>query len=277
MLQALAKNLARLRADNPGPMTATGTNCYLLGDKELVLIDPGPSDAQHIEALLAACNGKLKWILATHTHNDHSPGAAALAAKTGAKILGPQIANDDYQDQSFVPDITLADGDRLTLGEIELEVIATPGHVDNHLCYYWPEARMVFSGDHIMQGSSVVIIPPAGDMHAYMQSLEKLLAWPLAAIAPGHGELIAEPEAEIEALIAHRLGREQKVIEGLRSLRQGSLDQLVEVVYRDVDVSLHPIAKLSLWAHLLKLELDGVALVKNSESELADKIWQIKD
>lgn len=254
MYQKLSPQLARFRANNPGPMTASGTNAYILGDQQQLIIDPGPLDDEHIEQLLSCCGQQLRWILVTHTHHDHSPAATRLAAKTGAQLIGPKPADDNFQDNSFCPDVLVADNQRLLLGEIELQAIHTPGHVSNHFCYYWPAQQMLFSGDHIMQGSTVVIIPPAGDMFDYMASLQRVLDLPLAAIAPGHGELINEPTAEIKALIQHRKQRESKVITVLSALQQGSLEQLLEQVYDDVNHALHGVAKLSLWAHLLKLE-----------------------
>jgi len=245
--------VTRLIAPNPGMMTGPGTNTYLVGQNELAVIDPGPEAASHLERILEFEN--IRWILCTHTHVDHSPGAAALKAATGAQVLGrlpPQ-----GQDATFKPDFVLENGQRLELGGLSLRAIHTPGHASNHLCYLLEQSRMLFTGDHVMQGSTVVINPPDGDMRAYLQSLEKLLGEDLATLAPGHGFLIGAPHQEIRRLIAHRLWREKKVLDGLARLREASIEELLPVVYDDVPARIHRWAARSLSAHLDKLAADG--------------------
>lgn len=262
-LVTLSPLVRRLTAPNAGVMTGAGTNTYIVGNDALAVVDPGPDDNEHIARILAACGGKdsgrLQWILVTHTHRDHSPAAKPLAELTGAKLLGNCLQEDDgNQDLSFHPDQQFSDRQQLITAEFSLQAILTPGHVDNHVCFWLPEEQLLFTGDHIMQGSTVVIIPPAGDMKTYMESLEKLLTLPLRFLAPAHGLLIDEPKQEIEGLIAHRKKREEKVITALKALKGASLSSLIVTVYSDVDPSLYPVAKFSLWAHLLKLEKEGL-------------------
>ena len=243
--------VTRLTAPNPGVMTGPGTNTYIVNG--VAVIDPGPAVDSHIEKL-AASKG-IKWILCTHTHLDHSPAAAALKAATGAQILGrPAPAG---QDATFKPDVVLENGQRLDLGETTLRAIHTPGHASNHLCYLLEETKMLFTGDHVMQGSTVVINPPDGDMRAYLQSLERLLGEDIAIIAPGHGYLIGAPHRELKRLIAHRLNRERKVVAALERLGHPSLDEMLPLVYDDVPERIHRVAARSLTAHLEKLVADG--------------------
>ena len=271
---ALSPRVLRITAPNPGPMTGPGTNTYLVGGGEggaWTAIDPGPESAPHLQALLAAIaerGGRLERILVTHTHRDHSPGAAALAAAMGAPVWGRVAAHPEWQDQTFRPDHVPQHGERIPCGNgATLRVWHTPGHASNHLCYLLEEERLLFTGDHVMQGSTVVINPPDGDMAAYLGSLNELLAEPLDWLAPGHGFLVAEPQAVLRALIAHRLKREAKVSQGLQQAGPGTLTELVAVVYDDVPAALHGLAQRSLLAHLLKLRAEGRA------SEDAQQRW----
>ncbi len=249
----LDRQVARLIAPNPGMMTGPGTNTYLIGDNELAVIDPGPHSPSHLERILEFKT--IRWILCTHTHVDHSPGAAALKAATGAQLLGR--LPPEGQDATFKPDFVLENGQRLEVGGLTLRAIHTPGHASNHLCYLLEQTKMLFTGDHMMQGSTVVINPPDGDMRAYLQSLEKLLGEDLAILAPGHGYLIGEPHREIRRLIAHRMARERKVISSLEKLEIASLEELLTLVYDDVPARIHRWAARSLAAHLDKLAADG--------------------
>ena len=254
---SVTPRVRRITAPNAGFMTGPGTNTYLVGTDHIAVVDPGPADPSHIDAILTACGDKLKWILVTHTHPDHSPAAKALAEATGAIVMGNVLSNNDgFQDDTFTPQKSFRHDERLTCDEYSLRAIYTPGHVDNHLCFLVEDDGLLLTGDHIMQGSTVVIIPPHGDMKDYIDSLTLLLDYPVKVMGPGHGYLIENPKQEIQRLVDHRLAREAKVIDVLARLRRGTLDTLTSLVYDDVDASLHPLAQYSLSAHLIKLEKD---------------------
>ncbi len=257
---ALSSRARRLVAPNPGMMTGPGTNTYLLGRERVAVLDPGPLIDSHVEAILAAAPARrIRWIVATHTHPDHSPAWLPLHEATGAEVIGAPPWDDKFQDDSFQPSRPVRHGDMLRAGEFSLRALHTPGHVGNHYCYLLEEEGMLFTGDHIMQGSTVVIVPPSGDMGAYIESLRMLLDYPLASLAPGHGGVIDDPAGAVRWLVAHRHERERKVLAGLRALGEPSLDELVAVVYDDVDAERHEMAKLSLSAHLIKLRGEGRA------------------
>jgi glyoxylase-like metal-dependent hydrolase (beta-lactamase superfamily II) len=258
----LSPRMRRVTAPNAGPMTGRGTNTYLVGDpasETWAVIDPGPADERHVQAILDAAPGTIGWILVTHTHRDHSPAAALLKARTGAPLLGMRALHDDGQDTGFRPDHALAHDDTLALGaDTTLRVVHTPGHASNHLCYLLVQEKTLFTGDHVMQGSTVVINPPDGDMGQYMASLGMLLTLDLEWLAPGHGFLIAEPREAVERLIRHRRAREAKVLRALAAGHE-DLDDLLVQVYDDVPVALHPVARRSLLAHVLHLRASGLA------------------
>ncbi len=257
----LSPRVLRVTAGNGSQMTGPGTNSYFIGapgSDEWALLDPGPDDAAHIAALLAAAPGPITRIIVTHTHIDHSPAAAALKAATGALCYGRVAHHPEWQDASFLPDQVLADGDRLLLGEgVTLRAIHTPGHASNHLCYLLEEEQLLFTGDHLMQGSTVVINPPDGDMSLYLDSLHRLYAETLAWLAPGHGFLIDQPHQLVRQTIAHRLGREAKVLAATTALGPADEAVLLAQVYADTPPRLHPVALRSLRAHLYKLQGEG--------------------
>ncbi|HNI64139.1 MAG TPA: MBL fold metallo-hydrolase [Pseudomonadales bacterium] len=256
---AVAPNVLRLTAPNPGVMTGPGTNSYLVGTKAVAVIDPGPADAGHVAALLAAAPGPIRWILVTHTHLDHSPAAALLREKSGAQLVGMPAPEHGAQDKKFKPGRIMIQDERLVGDDFVLTAIHTPGHASNHLCYLLEEEGLLFTGDHIMSGSTVVIAPPDGDMASYLASLALLKRYPLKRLAPAHGGILEQPAAVIDWLIAHRLGREAKVVEALAAAPDSTLDELLPVVYQDVQALLFPVAKHSLTAHLLKLKDEGRA------------------
>jgi glyoxylase-like metal-dependent hydrolase (beta-lactamase superfamily II)/8-oxo-dGTP pyrophosphatase MutT (NUDIX family) len=251
----VSPRVVRLTAPNPGVMTGPGTNTYLLGDAAsgIAVIDPGPAIEAHVQAILETAAGPIRWILCTHTHVDHSPGAAPLAARTGAPVLGMRARHAERQDPTFAPTRELAHGERLELAGLTLRVLHTPGHASNQLCFLEEGARLLFTGDHLMQGSTVVINPPDGDMAVYLASLRLLLGEDLAYLAPGHGFLMARPHEMVERVLVHRLARENKVLSCLTELGPSALEALVPQVYDDVPVRMHPVASRSLLAHLLKL------------------------
>ena len=255
----LAPGLRRLVAPNPSMMTGPGTNTYLLGVEEVAVLDPGPVIDEHLDAIIEHSAAPIRWILVTHTHPDHSPGASVLAERTGAMLLGRPAPDGEHQDETFIPDRTLDDGERITVDGVEIEAIHTPGHASNHLCYLQRDLNWIFTGDHVIDGSTVVINPPDGNMSHYIESLRRLNALRSTALAPGHGEVIDDPKRVIDWIIEHRLEREAKVLAGLRANPGLTSMQLVPHVYKDVDPKLYGWAERSLLAHLLKLEDDGVA------------------
>ena len=238
----LRVGVRRLVAPNPGMMTGPGTNTYLLGERNIAVVDPGPSIDVHIDRIVAEAGGTIRWILVTHTHPDHSPAAAKLAEMTGAQRLGMPPPVGLHQDGSFAPDRVLAHGDALEHEEFTLQALHTPGHASNHLCYWHAESGWLFTGDHIINGSTVVIDPPDGNMSHYLAALRQLLDYPLAALAPGHGGLMQSPHTAIGQLIEHRLRREAKVAEKL-SRQPVTLSELVKRVYDEIDSSLHRLAE----------------------------------
>jgi glyoxylase-like metal-dependent hydrolase (beta-lactamase superfamily II) len=248
----------RITAGNASVFTGPGTNTYLIGMNEVTVVDPGPALESHIEAIVGA-SGTIKQIVVTHTHPDHSPGVKLLQEAIDVPAYGLITETTKHQDKTFMPKKLLSDGDILEEKEFTLEVIHTPGHASNHLCYLVKEEGLIITGDHIMNGSTVVISPPDGNMKHYIESLEKLKNYNLQSIAPGHGDIMKEPQLVAEWIIKHRLDREEKVADALKKAGEGNPDSLVDDVYDDVDPSLFPIAKWSLQAHLLKLTEEGKA------------------
>lgn len=253
----LAPGVLRLVAPNPGMMTGPGTNTYILGTGELAVLDPGPADRAHLAAIREAATAPVRWILVTHTHPDHSPAAAILAAEFGATMIGRPPPSAGPQDRTFRPGHIPDDGELFETNDFALRAVHTPGHASNHLCYLHVGSGLLFTGDHILGGSTVVIDPPDGNMTDYLESLRRLRNVDSRALAPGHGAVIAAPVAAIDHLVKHRLAREAKVVDAVSSRPDSRLDDLVRVVYADVDASLHRVAERSLLAHLEKLETEG--------------------
>jgi len=279
----LSPRVLRVTAGNGSMMTGPGTNSYFIGapgSDSWALLDPGPDDADHVRALLAAAPGRITRVIVTHTHKDHSPAAAAIVAASGAPTYGRVAAHPEWQDTAFQPTHTLADGDLLQLGDgqgetVTLRAIHTPGHASNHLCFLLEEEKLLFTGDHLMQGSTVVINPPDGDMAVYLASLRKLQALDLDWLAPGHGFLINQPQAVVAKTIAHRLAREAKVLAAVQA--QGPADEatLLASVYADTPARLHAVALRSLRAHLFKLRDDGAICAQAGAAASPDGVlWQ---
>lgn len=252
-----------ITAPNPGFMTGKGTNSYIIRsvNGDCVVIDPGPAIDSHIQALVdfAGDAQKIKMILLTHMHTDHSPAAMPLKQLSGARVYSPFIVEDDFQDKSLHADEVIHHEQVLELNEVRIACLYTPGHVDNHFCFFYENEQVLFTGDHMMQGSTVVILPPHGSMRKYLQSLKLLENYPINVLAPAHGALITTPKKEIAQIIAHRLAREKKVLNALKPLGQIDLAALTKIVYDDVDESLHMMASFSLLAHLIKLKEEHIA------------------
>ena len=184
----LAPGVRRLLAPNPSMMTGPGTNTYLFGHQEIAVLDPGPLIDDHVTKIRDLAGAPIRWVLVTHTHPDHSPAAAELARQTGAELLGRPPPREDHQDISFVPNRSLEDRDRISVDGMDLEAIHTPGHASNHVCFLHRGLNWIFTGDHVIDGSTVVINPPDGDMKHYLESLAKIKRMNPTALAPGHGD-----------------------------------------------------------------------------------------
>jgi glyoxylase-like metal-dependent hydrolase (beta-lactamase superfamily II) len=250
----LADNVRRIVAPNPSMMTGPGTNTYLFGNEEIAVLDPGPIIDSHLQTIQELAGAPIKWVLVTHTHPDHSPAALQLAAATGAQLLGRPPPEGQHQDMTFAPDRVLVDGDDLVVDGVSIQFVHTPGHASNHVCFWQKELNWIFTGDHVIDGSTVVIDPPDGSMNQYLASLQKVKELHPAALAPGHGDLIHEPDRAIDWIINHRLRREAKVVAALMNHSGLTSMELVPHVYADVDQRLYGWAERSLLAHLLKLE-----------------------
>lgn len=268
----LSPLVRRIVCDNPGPFTYVGTSTYIVGTGSVAVIDPGPDDRHHLDAILAATKGeRVSHILVTHTHRDHSPLAAALKAETGAPILAfgrhgsghPSAAVtsgvltlDASGDTDFVPDRTLAHGETVEGDGWTLEALHTPGHTSNHLAFALKEENALFSGDHVMAWSTSVIAPPDGRMSDYFASLRLLLDRPEEVYWPGHGPEKRDPVPFVRAFLTHRQMREAAILKRIRE-GAGTIPGIVALVYADVDPRLHAAAGLSTLAHVEHLVEQG--------------------
>lgn len=260
----------RAVAPNAGPYTYTGTCSYIVGTGEVAIIDPGPDDPRHIQALLTAIRGeRLRYVLVTHTHRDHSPAARALKEATGATIAGcapyapsgrrspdgPDL--DAAHDRAYAPDIVLREGDELEIGGASLEALETPGHTANHLCFALAKEQALFTGDHVMGWATTVIAPPDGSMSEYMASVERLRARPDRIYWPGHGEPVHDPLRYLRALVHHRRAREAAILQRLEA-GDDTIAAMVAKIYEAVDKRLHPAAAMTALAHLEDLMSRGL-------------------
>lgn len=261
-LCSLSERVHRVLAPNAGFMTGPGTNSYLVGKSELALLDPGPDNDDHVHAIIAAArilDAPITRIILTHTHRDHSPAAMKVKQLTGATIhaMRPPEA-DPAQDRDTVIDVEVMDGEKIFMPDATLVTVHTPGHVGNHCCYWLREEKVMFTGDHLINGSTVVIIPPSGHMGDYMQSLEKMLSFELQRLLPGHGDVIENATGLIQYTLHHRRMREEKILEKLSLGGCMTVAGLTPLVYDDVPALLHPMAQLSLHAHLIRLQENGI-------------------
>lgn len=258
--------IRRVIARNPGPFTFTGTGVYIVGRGEVAVIDPGPDQPEHFEALKAALAGeRVTHVLVTHHHLDHSPLAHPLAQAFGAKVYGlpapaPQTSDapalEEGGDDRFRPDVILADGDVLSGPGWTLEAITTPGHTSNHVCFGLKEENALFSGDHVMGWSTTVITPPDGDMGDYFASLAKVRARDFQTLWPTHGAPVREVGPFIDAYVAHRRAREAQIVGALEA-GFTTIKAMVPSLYAAVDPRLHPAAAHSVFAHMIQLVREG--------------------
>lgn len=270
----LFPGIRRLLAPNASAMTGPGTNTYLVGHEDLVVIDPGPDDPTHIERIVESAIGNIRYIVVTHSHRDHAPGAALLARITGATLLGFDAR------PNFKPDGRILEGDTIVSSGWKLEAIHTPGHSSDHLCFIADSdedkaSRLLFSGDHIMEGSTVVIGPPDGDMADYLASLERLhlVNPPIEVIAPGHGMLIADPRGAVDAYIALRRHREESIFQAVEARAQ-RVAELVPRIYEQLPDHLVRHARRSVWAHLRKLHEEE--RVYSVDPDDPDSLWSVR-
>ncbi|MGD0190600.1 MAG: MBL fold metallo-hydrolase [Rhizomicrobium sp.] len=262
----------RVLADNPGPFTFKGTGVYIIGDRDVAVIDPGPDMPEHLLALKRALDGRrVTHILVTHTHSDHSPAAQPLKEWTGAKTYAfcphgsgkaeEGVKVEEGGDMAFVPDVRVRDGDVIEGNGFTVDCVFTPGHTSNHMCFALREEKALFTGDHVMGWSTTVVTPPDGDMRAYMASLNKLLVRDDAILWPTHGAPVRDPKPFVQAYIDHRLEREAQILTCLRD-GMSTIPDMVARMYADVDKRLHPAAARSVLAHLIRLTEEGRVLAE---------------
>lgn len=279
LLMPLSPLVHRVLAPNPSPFTFTGTQTYIVGAQAVAVIDPGPDDADHLAALIAAIAGRpVVAILCTHTHRDHSPAARPLSDLTGAPVIGcaPLTLDDDGPradaafDADYRPDRVLGDGEQVSAPGWTLEAVATPGHTSNHLCFALLEEKALFSGDHVMGWSTSVISPPDGDMTAYMRSMQLLLGRDDVVYYPAHGEPIDNPQRLVRGMMGHRKQREGQILRFLERNGDSAIPDMVADMYKGVDPRLHGAAGRSVLAHLIDLDSRGLA------APTGDGRWQMR-
>lgn len=265
--QELYPGILRVLAPNPGLMTGPGTNTYVVGGDSVAVIDPGPTDDAHLEAIDEAIGGRtVAAVVVTHHHVDHAPAARPVAEAHKAPFLAFP--------GKLEPDVELAEGDQIPGMPAELLALHTPGHASDHVCLLLSDSGIMFSGDHVMGGSTVVIAPPDGDMAAYLESIDRLRAMGLKTILPGHGQPVTDPNPLLDWYLAHRKEREAQVSAALRP-EALSIDELVALIYEDVPKAAYPVAAYSVWAHLEKLSDEGSARKVSGEGTSSE--WSSVD
>lgn len=274
--QQVSPLIRRVVAKNPSPFTYFGTGTYIVGFGEVAVIDPGPADARHIDALLQATEQEdITHLFVTHTHLDHSPGCKLLKEHCDAKTFGfgphgthvsDDVIVEEGCDTEFVPEVAVVHNEVIAGNSWSMTCLHTPGHTSNHVCYLLNEEKALFSGDHVMGWSTSVISPPDGDMESYMQSLSLLLEYDFAVFWPTHGPPVTDPRPHVEAFIKHRLHREQQIVEFCSSQDQTVAD-LVPLMYQDLNPILYPAARRSVFAAVLYMIRRGVLRVDGTLSE----------
>lgn len=291
MAEPLAPGLRVVTAPNAGPMTFTGTRSYILGEGEVAVIDPGPDDPRHLDALATAVRGeRVTAVLVTHAHRDHSAGAAAFAAQAGAPVLAhgdaagarsPEMAalaatggigGGEGLDAGFRPDERIAEGRVIAGPGWTLTAIATPGHTADHLSYAWAEGDALFSGDHLMGWATTLISPPDGDLGAFRASVARVLERGDARLFPGHGAPVSDPADLARYVLAHREAREAEIVAAL-ARDPAPVQGLVSEIYVDVDPRLHPAAARNVLAHLVDLTERGI--VEPDGPVASSAVWRL--
>ncbi|MFE8585607.1 MBL fold metallo-hydrolase [Sphingomonas sp. NCPPB 2930] len=259
--------VSRVLAPNPSPFTYTGTQTHIVGDRDVAVIDPGPDDPAHLEALSHAIAGRpVAAILVTHHHRDHSPASRPLARATGAPVVGAAPFAPDYEggrsdaafDRDYAPDRVLAEGEGVSGDGWTLTALATPGHTSNHLAFALPETKALFSGDHVMGWSTSIVSPPDGDMGAYMASLEKLMERDDRVYYPGHGEAVDNPQRLVRGMLGHRKQREGQILRLLGGGDPLEVAAMTARMYVGLNPKLLPAAERSVLAHLYDLRMRGL-------------------
>jgi glyoxylase-like metal-dependent hydrolase (beta-lactamase superfamily II) len=284
----VSAGIQRVLCENPGPFTFTGTGTYIVGRPDpgapVAVIDPGPLDAAHLEALVAAVEGRwVSHILVTHTHRDHAPLARPFAARVGSPpilAMRPPAhethasgALDETDDAAFVPDVILTGGERIEGDDWSLTALPTPGHASNHMAFVLEEENALFSGDHVMGWATSVVSPPDGDMADYMQSLDVVIAAGFGTLWPTHGAPVTDPEPFLHAYRAHRLDREAQILSRIQTGDRGIRD-IVPGLYATVDQRLWPAASLSVLAHLIKLVAERRVVVAGNAPPALDADYE---
>jgi len=277
------ENITCILAPNPGPMTYRGTNTYIIDNNELAIIDPGPLNDEHFDNILKVIDERpVKFIFLTHSHIDHSPLAKQLSNKLGTQIFafGPSdsglskvmllLIAEGYKslaegiDNDFIPDHFIKDGDKFILGNKNIKVIHTPGHMGNHVCFQYDD--ILFSGDHVMDWATSMVSPPYGDLTQFMASCRMLQTKQFDLFLPGHGEPVRNPSERLNFIISHRLDREEQIISTIKNTPMTAIE-ITKIIYTEIDQRLIPAATRNVFAHLIDLKERGIVEFNGAISE----------